>query len=78
VKRGEDVKRFKIVGGGELALPKEFEKRWETHTVSIEDLGDHLVVHPVLEVTEQTDDEWVDVEKKIPGATRRTGGPTGY
>jgi virulence-associated protein VagC len=62
------VKRFKIVGGGEIALPKEFEKRWETHSVSVEDHGDHLVVRPVLEVTEQTDDEWADVDGTLPAA----------
>jgi hypothetical protein len=72
------MKRFRIVGGGEIALPNEFAKRWETHSVSVEDHGSYLVVRPVLEVTEQTDDDWTEVERMIPGATRRGGTAAGY
>lgn len=70
------TKRFKIVGGGELALPAEFEQRWETHSVSVDDHGDHIVVRPALEVSGQTDDAFA--EEDTPGVSRRGSTGMGY
>jgi hypothetical protein len=64
------VKRFKTLDGDEIGLPIEFEKRWSTHSVAMEDHGDHLVIRPVGESSELPDDEWPDLDSP---ATRRGG-----
>jgi hypothetical protein len=33
--------------GGQISLPASVRNRWGTKAVSVEDLGDHLVVRPV-------------------------------
>ena len=38
--------RHKITGGGQISLPAVVRKRWGTRTVSLEDLGDRVVVRP--------------------------------
>jgi virulence-associated protein VagC len=70
------VKRFSIVGGGEIGLPAELAERWNTHSVALDDEGDHLVIRPVAESSELPDDDWVEVD--TPEAVRRGGSGVGY
>jgi bifunctional DNA-binding transcriptional regulator/antitoxin component of YhaV-PrlF toxin-antitoxin module len=37
----------RITTGGQISLPAAVRHRWGTRAVSVEDLGDHLVVRPV-------------------------------
>ena len=39
--------RHKITAAGQLSLPADVRRRWETSTVVLEDEGDYLVVRPV-------------------------------
>jgi bifunctional DNA-binding transcriptional regulator/antitoxin component of YhaV-PrlF toxin-antitoxin module len=41
------MKLHKITTGGQISLPASVRHRWGTRAVSVEDLGDHLVVRPV-------------------------------
>lgn len=41
------MKRLKISSGGQVSVPANVRKRWNTSTVIAEDLGDHLVLRPV-------------------------------
>lgn len=42
-------RRIKISKGGQISVPASIRNRWQTNTVVIEDLGDHLVVRPVAD-----------------------------
>jgi len=37
----------RITTGGQISLPATIRKRWGTRAVSVEDLGDHVVVRPI-------------------------------
>jgi bifunctional DNA-binding transcriptional regulator/antitoxin component of YhaV-PrlF toxin-antitoxin module len=41
------VKRHKITAGGQISLPARVRARWGTRTVSVEDLGDRVIVRPL-------------------------------
>jgi hypothetical protein len=41
------AKRLAISRGGQVSVPAAVRKRWGTHTVLAEDLGDHVVLRPV-------------------------------
>jgi bifunctional DNA-binding transcriptional regulator/antitoxin component of YhaV-PrlF toxin-antitoxin module len=41
------MRRLKISKGGQVSVPADVRKRWNTSTVIAEDLGDHLVLRPV-------------------------------
>jgi AbrB family looped-hinge helix DNA binding protein len=41
-----NVVRHKITAAGQISIPADVRRRWETSTVLIEDRGDHLVVRP--------------------------------
>ena len=40
------VVKHKITAAGQVSIPAEVRRRWDTNTVYIEDNGDHLVVRP--------------------------------
>jgi AbrB family looped-hinge helix DNA binding protein len=42
------VKTVRITKGGQIGLPSEIRRRWGTHTLLLEDLGDHIVLRPAL------------------------------
>lgn len=68
------MKRFKTLDGDEIGLPVEFEKRWSSHSVVLEDHGDHLVIRPAGETTALPEDEWPDLDTP---ASRRGGTVSG-
>ena len=37
----------KITTGGQISLPASVRSRWGTKVVTVEDLGDHVVVRPL-------------------------------
>jgi len=39
-------KRMKISKGGQVSIPAPIRKRWGTTTITLEDLGDKLVLSP--------------------------------
>jgi AbrB family looped-hinge helix DNA binding protein len=41
------MKRLRISKGGQVSIPAEVRRRWDTHTVIAEDEGDRLVLRPV-------------------------------
>jgi bifunctional DNA-binding transcriptional regulator/antitoxin component of YhaV-PrlF toxin-antitoxin module len=41
------MKRRKITAGGQISLPANVRSRWQASLVSVEDLGDHVVVRPL-------------------------------
>jgi bifunctional DNA-binding transcriptional regulator/antitoxin component of YhaV-PrlF toxin-antitoxin module len=41
------MKRRKITAGGQISLPSSVRNRWQTQSVAVEDLGDHVVVRPL-------------------------------
>jgi bifunctional DNA-binding transcriptional regulator/antitoxin component of YhaV-PrlF toxin-antitoxin module len=41
------VKVHKITKGGQISLPAEVRKRWQTKAVGVEDLGDRVVIRPL-------------------------------
>jgi bifunctional DNA-binding transcriptional regulator/antitoxin component of YhaV-PrlF toxin-antitoxin module len=41
------MKMRKITAGGQISLPASTRKRWRTRSVSVEDLGDRVVVRPL-------------------------------
>ncbi len=43
------MKRLKISRGGQVSVPADVRKRWQTSTVVAEDLGDRLVLRPVAD-----------------------------
>jgi tRNA threonylcarbamoyladenosine modification (KEOPS) complex Pcc1 subunit len=43
------MRRIRISRGGQIPLPAEIPRRWNTSRVVLEDLGDRIVVHPAPE-----------------------------
>ena len=43
------MKATKITSGGQISVPAEVRRRWNTSRVQLEDLGDRLVIHPAPE-----------------------------
>ena len=41
------MKRRKITAGGQISLPASVRSRWQATSVSVEDLGDYVVVRPL-------------------------------
>jgi bifunctional DNA-binding transcriptional regulator/antitoxin component of YhaV-PrlF toxin-antitoxin module len=41
------MKMHRITTGGQISLPASIRHRWGTRAVSVEDLGDHIVVRPI-------------------------------
>lgn len=41
------MKTHRITAAGQLSIPADVRRRWGTHTVSLEDLGDALVLRPL-------------------------------
>jgi bifunctional DNA-binding transcriptional regulator/antitoxin component of YhaV-PrlF toxin-antitoxin module len=41
-----NVVRHKITTAGQVSIPADVRRRWDTDSVVIEDYGDHLVVRP--------------------------------
>jgi bifunctional DNA-binding transcriptional regulator/antitoxin component of YhaV-PrlF toxin-antitoxin module len=41
------AQRLAISKGGQVSVPAEVRKRWNTQTVLAEDRGDHVVLRPV-------------------------------
>jgi AbrB family looped-hinge helix DNA binding protein len=39
-------KRMKISKGGQISIPAPIRKRWGTTTITLEDLGDQLILKP--------------------------------
>ena len=37
---------MRIIDGGHIFIPAEVQKRWNTHCVTLEDAGDHLIIRP--------------------------------
>ncbi len=40
------MQRIRISRGGQISVPAEVRRRWNTSRVVLEDLGDRLVIHP--------------------------------
>jgi bifunctional DNA-binding transcriptional regulator/antitoxin component of YhaV-PrlF toxin-antitoxin module len=40
------MRRARITRGGQISIPSSIRRRWSTSTLSLEDLGDHLVLRP--------------------------------
>jgi AbrB family looped-hinge helix DNA binding protein len=40
------MKRLRITRGGQVSVPAEVRRRWNTNTVMVEDKGDHVVLRP--------------------------------
>ena len=40
------MRQLKISRGGQVSIPAEVRHRWKTSRVSLEDLGDRLVIQP--------------------------------
>ncbi len=40
------MKQVKISRGGQISIPADVRHRWSTSRVTLEDLGDRLIVHP--------------------------------
>jgi len=43
------MKRLTISRGGQISLPAPIRRRWGTRVVTVEDLGDHVVLRPAVE-----------------------------
>jgi bifunctional DNA-binding transcriptional regulator/antitoxin component of YhaV-PrlF toxin-antitoxin module len=43
------MKRARITAGGQISVPAEVRRRWQTNVVSLEDNGDRLIVRPLPE-----------------------------
>lgn len=41
-----DMKMLKVTSGGQISVPAEIRRRWGTSTLSLDDLGDHVVLSP--------------------------------
>jgi bifunctional DNA-binding transcriptional regulator/antitoxin component of YhaV-PrlF toxin-antitoxin module len=41
------LKKTQITRAGHISLPAEFRRRWGTQRVSLEDLGDRIVIRPL-------------------------------
>ena len=40
------MKTAKVTRGGQISIPSTIRRRWGTSTLSLEDLGDHVVLRP--------------------------------
>lgn len=40
------MKQARISRGGQVTIPADVRRRWSTTRVTLEDLGDRLVIHP--------------------------------
>ncbi len=40
------MKRIRITRGGQVSVPAEIRHRWGGSTITMEDLGDHIVLRP--------------------------------
>jgi AbrB family looped-hinge helix DNA binding protein len=40
------MRRLKITRGGQVSVPADVRRRWGTNTVTVEDMGDHVVLRP--------------------------------
>jgi bifunctional DNA-binding transcriptional regulator/antitoxin component of YhaV-PrlF toxin-antitoxin module len=40
------MRQAKITGGGQISIPSVIRKRWGTSTLTLEDLGDRIVLTP--------------------------------
>jgi AbrB family looped-hinge helix DNA binding protein len=40
------MRRTKVTRGGQISIPSTIRRRWGTSTLSLEDLGDHVVLRP--------------------------------
>ena len=40
------MKRLRITRGGQVSVPAEIRHRWGGSTLTLEDLGDHVVLRP--------------------------------
>jgi len=40
---------YRITTSGQVSIPAEVRRRWQTRNVAVEDHGDHVVVRPVPE-----------------------------
>jgi bifunctional DNA-binding transcriptional regulator/antitoxin component of YhaV-PrlF toxin-antitoxin module len=40
------MKRVKVTTGGQISVPAEIRRRWATTTLTLEDLGDRIVLSP--------------------------------
>jgi AbrB family looped-hinge helix DNA binding protein len=43
------MSRTKITRGGQISIPAFIRRRWNTSTLSLEDLGDHVVLRPAAD-----------------------------
>jgi len=41
------MKRAKVTRGGQISIPSTIRRRWGTSTLTLEDLGDRIVLTPV-------------------------------
>jgi hypothetical protein len=60
------MRRLKIPRGGQLSIPAEIRRRWDTGTLALEDLGDHVVLRPT------TDDPVAAARGALAGRVPRT------
>jgi bifunctional DNA-binding transcriptional regulator/antitoxin component of YhaV-PrlF toxin-antitoxin module len=40
------MRTLKVTRGGQISVPAEIRRRWQTSTLTMEDLGDRLVLTP--------------------------------
>jgi hypothetical protein len=40
------MKRVMLTRGGQISLPAPIRRRWASRAVTVEDLGDHVIVRP--------------------------------
>jgi bifunctional DNA-binding transcriptional regulator/antitoxin component of YhaV-PrlF toxin-antitoxin module len=41
------MKKARVTTGGQVSLPAEVRRRWNTRVVAVEDLGDRVVLRPL-------------------------------
>jgi hypothetical protein len=74
------MKRMKIISGGHLDLPAEIQRRWGTHSVVLEDRGDHVIVCPTADEAapsvDPAEEHW-PLETGVEGGRRASTG-AGY
>jgi hypothetical protein len=73
------MKRFKIISGGHVYLPREIEQRWGTHFATLEDHGDYLVLRPAADeasVPKDLEEHWP--EDGLPESARRRSTGAGF
>jgi hypothetical protein len=70
------MKKFKILDGGRVELPRELEERWSTRFVTLEDHDEFIILRPAPDeasVPPDLEEHWPD--EAMPPSTRR--GSTG-